>query len=160
MSDLFGLKIGFLFQKEVNFNNGLENLNTECLTSLSHYLRSVRFWTNQLVNDIWNSAKHSDWKLSAPDLRIIELPAVQVNLPRVFDTPVDLFALQTVNRCCLLVEDLIVYGFHFHRSSPILIMEIPKETRIYHQNKRFQAYPKFQGMTISDPLFSDDLSIQ
>ncbi len=150
---LFELKIGFLFQNEANFVKAMENLNNQNLSPLVQYFQSVRMWTDLLINGIWNKTKHSDWKLRSPDLKIIQLPEVQVNLPRVFDTPVDIFSLQTINWCCLLVEDLLVYGFNFHRFSPIRILEIPKEERIHHQKKRFQAYPKFQAPAPFGPIF-------
>lgn len=159
MEQIFGIKIGFLFQNDPDFEKAISGLNSDGLIPLAHYLQSVRFWSNQLIKDIWNQSKHSNWKLNPPKLTIITLPIVHVDLPQVFDIPVNHYAFQVINRCCLLVEDLIVYGFQFHRSSPIGVMEIAHGERLQYQNRRFKAYRKLHGMIPSDPKFNDDLEI-
>jgi hypothetical protein len=159
LKEIYGFDIGFLFQKEKNFNEGLSNLELIDKKLITKYLQSVRKWTEQLINDIWNIGKHEYWRLNPIELKITKKPIVHVTLPKIFGMPIDSFAILTLNRCCKLVEDLIIYGFNNHRYSSIIIKEVPIKLRQKNKNRRFRAYPKTDEYILPQMVFIDEQEI-
>lgn len=159
LTEIFGFDIGFLYQKEKEFHKRINELRSDKLDPLGDYLFSVRFWTNQLIGELWNQMKHTYWKMDDPKLIVIEANRVHVLIPEIIGTPIDLLSFKIINRCCLLVEDLIVYGFQFHRSTPIIMMEIESSNRKEYGNKRFTPSPKFPGMRPTFHEFVEEFEI-
>jgi hypothetical protein len=159
LKEVFDLNIGCLFQSEDNFNQGIATLAEYKLFVLARYLKSIRFWTHHLIEEIWNGSKHKKWKLDSVGLKLETNSGHKIILPEINNTPVNIFSNQLVNRCCLVVENLIVYGVLYNRSIPINVVEIPKMDRYVYLNKRFKVIPKIPGVNIWVSEFYDDYEI-
>lgn len=160
LKEVYSFDIGGLFTNDKDFNNKfINNLSNNGQSQIVDYFVFVRSWSNQLINEIWNESKHSNWNLEPTKFDTTYKPRVFVDLPLVKEVPINIYAYQILNRSCVLVEDMLVHGFNFYRNSPILFLEIDNKFRSDHQNRRFQPSPKLSGMVIPIPFFKDTIEI-
>lgn len=160
LTDIFDIDIGKLFDKKSRFEAYLQELNLQNSGDLSAYLKDIRSWSDPLIDGIWNQTKHANYRLSEPLLELMAFPNVTVTLPQVCNTPVNRYGFKTINRCCIFVEDMIVYGFQYLRHSPIRIIEIPLVDRPRYENKRFRADIKSPTNQLWSLSFKDDMEIK
>lgn len=139
---LYDLDIGFLYQKPSRYDEGIANFRENVNSEYADYLKYVRtVWLHEF-QELRNEREHQGWTLGRVDYLFNPPDKVTAMFPEVGNLPVDEFALRSVNRICLFVENVIAYGFQISRRSPIFLVEISEEMRDPSNCQRFTAVPK------------------
>jgi hypothetical protein len=130
MSELFDINIGCLFQKQANFDAGVEALRRSGLTSLGDYLVAVRSrWTEALVQQRID-VEHGTWRLPSS-----QYPrhgdTVEYVEPHVNSTPVSVFVKQAFTRSALFVENIMWHCYQtvVTARTGVSFVEIPASER-------------------------------
>jgi hypothetical protein len=135
---LLGINIGFMFQRESAFNNGIARLRPTD-PALADYLVETRAkWCERLQtirNDLlehgtW-SLDHVRYELSGTNIRAIE--------PAVDGQAVTEFAAHIVDRVCCFVEDLCSHALQARMLHDVSLTEIPLSQRDPGNAARFRV---------------------
>ncbi|MBX7149891.1 hypothetical protein K1X76_12540 [bacterium] len=149
----FGVDIGFLYQKDSQFNKGIENLVNQKNYELANYLKQVRLiWAQNLV-DSRNAQEHSGWTF--PNMQyILGASKLAVQEPTFDQKPLSKYLPFISNHLLNFVEDLITYSFKQALLSPMIIVEIPLTERNPDIPMRFRVYLENQGIPKWEMSFS------
>lgn len=156
---LYDLDIGFLYQRQDNYEKGLADFRENVSSEFADYLGNVRTaWLHEF-QELRNDREHKGWTLGQVQYLFSPPEKVTAVFPELGKLQVDEYARRSANRICLFVENVIAYGFQIFNRSPIFLVEIPKEMRDPSNCQRFRAAPK--GMPgFGQPwqlIFKDDL---
>ena len=142
LRSVLALDIGFLFQQDCGFNQGVAQLEASGQNQLARYLEDVRAsWLSHL-QDLRNRQEHQGWTLDAIDYHRIGPAEVEAVLPQIDGIPVDQFARQTANRVLLFIENMMVFSMARNCKFPIFAAEIPREQRNHANSQRFRLVPR------------------
>ena len=132
-----GLHIGFLFQQNGEFKQGITKLRRDGEIVLANYLVDVRTkWLWNLIG-VRNAAQHEGWQLPEIVYKPTMDKAVLVTLPQIGEVRIDLFARVTANRVLLFIENMMVHTMARNIPDGIYIIEIPKSERNPENPVRF-----------------------
>lgn len=123
------LDIGFLFQKQQKFTEGLERLHAAGETELADYLDSTRRGWFETLLERRNALEHKGWRL--PDVRYVEQPggALLVIEPEVDGQPLTQFVARMLEHLLALVEDMLAYAVQAGIADVGGLIDIPKDER-------------------------------
>ena len=144
LAEVFGIEIGFAYQKDAAFQEALSNVDQEGHSDLAPYLTAVRqAWLSSLLA-IRNRHEHEGWALRKCDYALASPQEVVLLLPVLERTPIDVWATKTANQALTFVEEMLVYAMSRRTRHPIFITEIPEGRRDPAQVKRFR--PAARGL--------------
>jgi hypothetical protein len=134
---ILGVNIGFLFQKDQAFNNGISRLRLSD-PALADYLVATRAkWCERLMRIRNDLLEHGTWTLdnvryemSGADVRAIE--------PLVEGQPVAEFVIHIADRIHCFVEELSAHAFQLRMQSDVSFTEIPLALRKPEDASRFR----------------------
>jgi hypothetical protein len=155
------LEIGFFFQTNDQFTQGVDNLHLTGLNELAQYLEAVRSGWHAELQELRVKHEHNGWTLGSIDYLLVGPSKVIPILPKVLGMPVNLFGIKTANRVLLFIENMMVFALQRHCQQnrlPIFVVEIPKEDRDPKCVERFRLAPT--GLDPSLPwviAYHDDL---
>jgi hypothetical protein len=145
LRDPLGLNIGFLFQKEPPFREGIAVLRASGENDLAQYLEDVRVGWLSHFQKLRNQHEHHGWSLGCLQYQRAGPSAVVVNLPTILRLPVDQYARRTANGVLLFLENVMVYAMQRHWQCqypafeyPVFVAEIPEDQRDPQNPQRFQ----------------------
>lgn len=137
LKNIFNIDIGFVFQNEKNFQNGINNLIILGNVVLAKYLEQTRnIWLSKLI-DLRNRQEHDGWTIEFLKYKIDHNNKVEVILPKIDDEETVEFLLKTINRVILFVENMLVYALSIHVKDPLFVKEIPPKERDSKSPQRF-----------------------
>ena len=139
LKKLFDLDIGYLFQEDKNFNNGIQRLRTENDSSIADYLMQTRkIWLKSFVS-IRNDIEHNGYEIQKIKYQQIYNSFVSVEYPILLGFSLDEFVRTYHNHVCLVTEDLMAYAFTRIITLPIFLSEIPYHFRNPSNCERFSV---------------------
>jgi len=137
LKKMFAIDIGFLFQKEDIFNDGIKTLRDKSEEPLAEYLIAVRSnWLWELLT-LRNAIEHEGWVLDRIEYYFGQ-NRIAVKIPEINGVPVNIYVSQTVNRVLLFIENMMVFGMQQFPRYPLFVTEIPKEQRNPKSPERFR----------------------
>ncbi len=141
------LNIGFLFQKDSTFENGVTAL-AKTHPKLAAYLRETRKWSERLISSR-NAIEHEGWVL--PRVVYTENAGrIQTEEPQISGQPVTEFVQYMMDRLCCFIEEVTAYALQAQMPDGISITEISPSQRNPQCVERFQVALAHGGM----PLWS------
>lgn len=159
LGDPLNLDIGFFFQKDDQFSQGIADLRASGENNLPQYLQDVRDSWHAKLQDLRVQLEHGGWTLDSIKYRLAETSRVMPSLPIILGMPVNDFAVKTANRVLLFIENMMVFALQrYCHQYPIFIIEIPRESRDLMNPQRFRLAPK--GLDTSPPwviAYHDDM---
>lgn len=140
----FGIDIGFLYQKDKQFNSGIEQLVTQNKHELAEYIKQVRsVWAQDLVN-LRNEREHAGWIF--PSVNYIQNDKqLFIQEPVFHNKAVSEYITFISNSLLSFVENLTVFSFKQVLRSPMIIIEIPITERDATIPTRFRVSIENQG---------------
>ena len=132
-----GLSIGWLFQKEAAFREGIESYRQRGQEALADYLAAVRAWSQEFLARR-AAFTHSGEGTVASEYRLGTNHTIEFVPPGVDGMPLDQYALRTANRIIRLAEDLVAHAVASRLKSPMILCEIPREVRDPSIVRRFK----------------------
>jgi len=153
---LFGMDIGFLFQKQDQFTAGIDGLYASNRHFLASYLKMVRGFWNEKLFARRNALEHEGWAL--PDFTYKRMAAgkIQAVEPPVDDLPVSDYLIIMSNRIFSFIENIVVYGIQQKLGSGETIVEIPAGERDPAVVVRFKILPRSEVRMEWDIRYSED----
>lgn len=132
------VEVGFLFQKQARFSEGLERLRAAGQAELADYLDSTRRRWSETLIERRHALEHKGWRL--PDLRYVEQPdgSLLVIEPEVDGQPITRFVATILDRLLAFAEDMLAYAVQKGIAEVGDLIEIPKEDRDPANVKRFR----------------------
>ena len=130
--------IGFLFQKESAFKNGVARLRAND-PALADYLVETRAkWCERLLKIRNDLLEHGTWSLERVRY---ELSGTSVHAiePLVDGQPVTDFVSHTVDRICCFVEELCTHALQARMLHDVSIAEMPLSERKPENAARFRV---------------------
>jgi hypothetical protein len=152
MAQALQLNIGFLFQKDTTFENGVTALATTH-PKLSVYLQETRNWSERLV-ERRNAIEHESWILPRMVYKA-NASQIQTEEPLISGQPVTEFVRYILDRLCCLVEEVTVYALQAQMPEGISLTEIPLEQRSPQCAERFQVALVLGGMPLWSLVYHD-----
>jgi hypothetical protein len=148
---LFGIDIGFVYQKDVGFKAGLEGLE-QIDATLASYLAEARKWLEP-VRLLRDDLEHKPFTANRITYNRDAAGYIVANEPHVMGLPVTTFIPVLLSRLNRYTEEVLMWCFQ--RVSPFLIGEIPVGQRDPDKPERFRFLysPKAQPWVI---IYSDD----
>jgi hypothetical protein len=147
VAKILQLNIGFLFQKDSAFENGVTALATTH-PKLAVYLRETRKWSEHLISSR-NAIEHEGWVL--PRVVYTEHAGrIHTAEPHISSQPVTAFVQYMMDRLCCFIEDVTVYALQAQMPDGVSLTEIPLAQRNPQCIERFQVALVHGGM----PLWS------
>jgi hypothetical protein len=134
-----GLEIGFLFQKDVQFEAGCAVLRSRGGGDLADYLAAVRSTWSEAFFEARVAFTHRGQRSLECKYAVTQDRSVQVVLPEVEGLPVDQYARVTANRLIRMAEDLIAWAVNLQLETPVILREVAREQRDPSFARRFQA---------------------
>lgn len=151
LSRFLMLELGFLYQKQEAFNNGIDTLSkTE--PELADYLLETRRWSERLI--LMRNALHTGWMLPKMGYKN-NSGIIEVVEPQISGEPVSEFVNYVIDRLCCFVEDISVYGLKTQMPSGISVTEIPLSKRKTDCPERFKVTFVNGGMQIWTITYHD-----
>ena len=151
----FGINIGCLFVKPVNFERGVDVLRLEGHKALAQFLGEVRAnWSEDVIHRR-DSQEHSGWNLPSVEYRVVGSNKVEMIEPEIDRVPVRHFCMVTFNRISSFVEGVIAYGCKQLLHEPVVIVEIPRDQRDETCPVRFRLDLKRSGVEEWEICYSD-----
>jgi len=138
----YGIDIGFLFQKETKYQQGLCDLQVKDAV-LSEYISSVRRSWSEMFMERRNLLEHHGWCLSRINYRISP-DNIEVFEPDIDGLVVTHYTDKMSNRINAFVEELIAYAFSKLLPASYVLTEIP-------DNKRYPSNPTRFEITLAGP---------
>lgn len=130
--------IGFLFQKEAAFNNGITRLRPSD-PALADYLVETRAkWCERLRTIRNDQLEHGTWSLERVRYEQIGT-GVRAIEPLVDGQPVTEFAAHIVDRVCCFVEELCTHALQSRMRHDVSLTEIPLKERNTENAARFRV---------------------
>ena len=132
------IEIGFLFQKQPRFLEGLERLRAAGQAELAEYLDSTRRGWSETLIERRHALEHKGWRL--PDVRYAEQPdvALLVVEPEVDGRPLTEFVATMLDRLLGFVEDMLAYSVQKGITDIGDLIDTPKQNRDPANVKRFR----------------------
>lgn len=125
---LFGLDIGFLFQKDSGFDSGITRLRKDGHILLADYLIEVRrLWSQDLLARR-AAHEHEGWNLANGTYSRTTRGNVTFLVPIVDGLPAPMYAARMANNVISFIENLAVYTFQtalYHTQFPWTFIEEP-----------------------------------
>lgn len=145
LTKVLQVDIGFLFQKQNVFENGI-TLLAESDPLLAAYLMEARNWTESLLN-CRNAIEHDGWVL--PEMRYLEESGIFHAIePEISGQKVTEFVKFIIDRLNCFVEEVTVHCLQLRMPKGISITEIPVSQRKPDRVERFQVALTNGGMSI------------
>jgi hypothetical protein len=135
LTKLFGVDIGFLFQKTPAFSAGLSKVQqTDAV--LAAYFGSARQWTEKLIG-VRNDVEHSGWRL--PPVKYTRgATGLTVEEPQMSGQPVTEFVAFIFDRVCCFVEEITAYCLQYQMPPSLRLEEIAIGNRPLEMPERFR----------------------
>jgi hypothetical protein len=110
VADQFAIHVGCLFQKQANFESGIQALRRDGLADLAEYLADVRgIWT-ATFNNRRTALEHDGW--SPPHSQYVQTPAGAKYIePEVDGIRVSDYAQKAFSRIAFFVENIVWYCY-------------------------------------------------
>jgi hypothetical protein len=139
LKDPLELNIGFLFQKDKDFKDGIATIKKAKEDHLAIYLSEVRTkWSSEL-NALRTLHEHKPWHLDEIKYKPTSPSQVDIILPNINGLSIDKFVRLSANRVLLFIENMTVYAMQRKcQDSVIFVVEIPKEQRDPKDPQRFR----------------------
>lgn len=135
LAKFFNINIGFLFQKDNAFLQGIEKFEA-FKPDLAHYIREARKWSDRL-NQTRNNIDHPLWQL--PNVEYLNNSnSIQVEEPQVSGQPVTEFVKFIFDRLICFIEDVTMYCIQAKLPKGISLTEIPLSQRKSEMPLRFR----------------------
>lgn len=151
----FGINIGCLFTKQVNFDKGAKDLATGGHASLAQFLRDVRSAWSETFIGRRNALEHESWNLPPVNYTIDAPEKVAMSEPDIDGMPVRRYSAKTLDRINTFVENVVVYAFKQALAPPVALVEIPREQRDPVCPTRFRLDLKGPGIEEWSILYSE-----
>ena len=140
-----GMNIGFLFNKNSQFENGLLKLEKDD-PHLAAYMRETRKWSERLINSR-NAIEHEGWIL--PKVQYNEVSGIiRADEPEVSDQKVSDFVKFIMDRLNCFVEEVTAHCLKVRMPIGISVTEIPLSKREPDMPQRFRVTLSDGGMPI------------
>jgi hypothetical protein len=142
VTKVFGIDIGFVFQKEPQFQRKVEQL-AEANPELAAYLRAARPWAEEL-RLFRDELEHEMYV--HPMINYARTGAnVVAHEPTILGKPVREFFIVTASRTNRFVEEVLMWCYQKNVPEPLAIVEIPVADRDPHKVERFKVGLEGQG---------------
>ena len=144
---MFGVDIGFLFQKQTLFESGLKALEKPDPV-LADYLKQVRLsWSERLL-DQRNAIEHEGWH-KLPKIRYsVTAGALQAEEPEISRQKAREFAAFMLDRLLCFVEEVTVHCLQAKMAQGVSVTEVPLAQRPTDAPGRFRLTPITGGMPV------------
>jgi hypothetical protein len=155
ITEMFGVNIGGLFQKQPQFERAMGELDTVGHSALAAYLRETRrVWSERFIQQR-SELEHQGWTL--PPVKYIQSgsTSVEIREPTICDLPVSEFAKLNTRRLFSFVENIVICAFKTSFSGPMTIVEIPPDKRDPNIPRRFRVYVKGHDKPEWFPKYND-----
>src|SRR5260221_1066348 len=128
------IDIGFLFQKQTNFDTGIATLETVD-SLLAEYLRKTRTWSDRLLESRI-AIEHKGWML--PRVMYSEVgTGIKADEPLISGQPVSEFVRFIFDRLSCFVEEFTAHCLQKRMPKGFTITEIPLARRLPEEPERF-----------------------
>jgi hypothetical protein len=149
LRDVLCLDIGFFFQKDPQFAQGVTDLHAKTENALAGYLEIARSTWHSDLQNLRSGHEHRGWTLPGISYHPVSPQRVGLTLPTVHGLPVNEYARATANRVLLFIENMVVYAMLRKCPYPIFAVEIPPQERDPKNPQRFRF--GFPGLDASPP---------
>ena len=130
-----GVQIGFLFEKQAAFANGLAALEVAD-PALAAYLGQTRTWSHRLVEECRNALEHKGWTLPRVTYPLSGT-SIEAAEPPVAGQPVSQFVTFMLDRLLCFVEEVTVHCLQKRLPVEFTITEILLTHRLAEVPQRF-----------------------
>ncbi len=137
LTSIFGVKIGFMFEKDSGFEAGITALeSTDSL--FADYMRETRKWLQPLTL-VRNDLEHKPFV--APRIQYVRKPgdAFEVKQPEVLGLALTVFVPVLLSRLNRFVEEVVMRSMQTAMPSPMAVTEVPVAKRDPMKPERFAA---------------------
>lgn len=140
VADQFDVHVRCLFQKQSNFESGLESLRAEGLSDLATYLGDVRrLWTETFLSRRV-ALEHSGW-LPPHSTYVHKQGAVKYVEPQIDGTAINTYASKAFSRIAFFVENILWFCYqHTLCTLGFSVVEIPRPDRDPKCPRRFALW--------------------
>jgi hypothetical protein len=149
-----GVDVGFLFQKDSSFQNGVAALRaTE--PHLANYVSQVRQWSGPLIHVRNGLLEHGTF--SFPKITYdFDLNPIEPEQPKINGMPVGEYAHLIYDRVACLVEELTAYCLQKKLPAGITIEEVPLDRRPAEVPERFRITMAGHGVNQWNLAYTSD----
>jgi hypothetical protein len=149
-----GVDVGFLFQKDSSYQNGLAALRaTE--PHLANYIDQVRQWSGPLIHVRNGLLEHGTFTFPKITYDFDKNP-IEPEQPKINGMPVGDYANLVYDRSACLVEELTAYCLQKKLPTGITIEEIPLDRRPAEVPERFRFTMAGQGVNQWNLTYTPD----
>lgn len=146
LTRMFGVELGFLFQKPTQFANGLKALEMPDPV-LAAYLKQVRLMWSERLMDQRNAIEHDGWQL--PKIKYsLRAAAILVEEPEISGEKAREFTAFMLDRLLCFVEEVTVHCLQANMPQGVSVSETPLAQRGTDTPGRFQLTPRSGGMPV------------
>jgi len=149
-----GVDIGFLFQKDTPFQNGVAALRAS-EPNLADYVDQVRQWSGPLIQVRNDLLEHGTFTFPKVTHDFSKNP-IEPQQPQVNNTPISDYANLVYNRVACLVEELTTYCLQKKLPNGITIEEVPLDRRPEEAPERFRITISGQGVNQWNLIYTPD----
>jgi hypothetical protein len=137
LTRIFGVKIGFMFEKDPGFEAGITALESTD-SMFADYMRETRKWLQPLTL-VRNDLEHKPFV--APRIQYVRKPGdvFEVREPEVLGLPLTSFVPVILSRLNRFVEEVVIRSMQTAMPSPMTITEVPTAKRDPIKPERFTA---------------------
>jgi hypothetical protein len=149
-----GKDIGFLFQKQNTYQNGLEALRSSD-PILAQYIEKTRDrWSERLIK-ARNNLDHGGWTLPKTQYEVRNGTQIIAHPPVIDGTPAAEFVAHMLDRLSCFIEEFLTHCFQGRLPSGAEITEIPIQWRAPQAPQRFKLTLRIGGRPAWRLLYSD-----
>jgi len=149
LREILDLDIGFFFQREAAFSEGVARLSSRGEKPFSMYLQTARSTWHAELQELRSKHEHERWTLPGLKYTLVADHQVAVRIPLILNLPVHEYARATANRVLRFIEDTVLYAMLRKCPFPLFLVEIPAGQRDLDNPKRFRLAPR--GLDSSPP---------
>ena len=138
---MLNTELGFLYQKDSLFNEGVKKLVKNGENELAGYLCEVRKkWSKDFFNTR-TQIEHKGWALPKVEYLFNQNRSAEIVAPNIDGIPITEYVITIINRIISYVENVLVYSLNKNMRINI-VTEIPEEKRDPGNKKRFELRVK------------------
>lgn len=146
LTKMFGMDLGFLFQRPTQFATGLKALE-KTDPVLAAYLKQVRLMWSERLMDQRNAIEHDGWQLPKTTYSS-DAGVIRVDEPKVSGQKAGEFVAFMLDRLLCFVEEVTVHCLQANMPQGVSVTETFLAQRTTDTPGRFQLTPTTGGMPI------------
>lgn len=154
--DLFDLDIGYLFQKQDKFYEGINDLYTSGQHFLASYLKQVRgFWIEKFIARR-NELEHQGWTIPEFTYKQLGPDKIEAIEPMIDELSITDYSIIMLNRIYSFIENILAHGIKQKIDKHETFVELPAAERNPAVPIRFKIIPRSEAMIEWDIRYSED----